>query len=504
MNKIYEPAVALAIASILFSACSKTEENGGDEASQIHHITLNAGTAENDSDNISDGNSDKANGIETKAIFAADVTSNTPFYWQKTDKVGVFASGAEGIYPLTVKEIATDYKNATFEGNIKGTLGEYAVYPYNENHKISGNTLTYHLPSEYNLSYIAQDYYSSTTSSSLDSYLGNATPALLAKISDDSSNAEFKHLGGVLCIKITEWASNEAELTITADRQICGNFSVDLTSDSPQIMTTSEAKYDPNVAGEDNSITITGLSQAQTKGGVFFIPMPVGEYNLIIKFGFSKTGPNTPVHYHVSAQKSLTIARTNIKRASFSAKALHKNGYMLVNGHKFIDLGLSSGVLWAETNLEADLPADCGGYFAWGETASRTSGFNKDNYNVSSFEDAASKLWSSYCHVPTKAEFEELYNNTGYGETRQINSENNDVTGLMFSSKVTGNSNSIFIPINKYYLYDSIQYNYDRPCYWTSTQASSDKAYIFSYMGVAQSYEINKYIGLGIRPVVRQ
>ncbi len=378
MNKIYVPAVALAIASILFSACSKTEVNGGDDASQIHHITLTAGTAESDSENLSDGNSDKANGIETKAIFAADVTSNTPFYWQKTDKVGVFANGAEGIYPLTVKERTTDYKSATFEGDIKGTLGEYAVYPYNENHKISGNTLTYHLPSEYNLSYIAQDYCTSATSSSLDSYLGNATPALLAKISDDGSNAEFKHLGGVLCIKITEWASNEAELTVTADRQICGDFSVDLTSDSPQIMTTSEAKYDPNVAGEDNTITITGLSQAQTKGGVFFIPMPVGEYNLIIKFGFSKTGPNTPVHYHVSAQKSLTIARTNIKRASFSAKALHKNGYMLVNGHKFIDLGLSSGVLWAETNLEADLPADFGGYFAWGETASH----NQDSIRI--------------------------------------------------------------------------------------------------------------------------
>ena len=39
-----------------------------------------------------------------------------------------------------------------------------------------------------------------------------------------------------------------------------------------------------------------------------------------------------------------------------------------INGHKFVDLGLPSGLLWAETNIGAEKPADDGNYYAWGET----------------------------------------------------------------------------------------------------------------------------------------
>ncbi len=430
MNKIYVPAVALAIASILFPSCSKTEGNGGDEASLIHHITLTAGTAENDSDNLSDGNSDKANGIETKATFAADVTSNTPFYWQKDDKVGVFASGAEGIYPLTVKERTTDYKNATFEGNIKGTLGEYAVYPYNENHKISGNTLTYHLPSEYNLSYIAQDYCTSSALSDLDSFnAGNAAPALLAKISDDGSNAEFKHLGGVLCIKVEGIKSSTVELTITADRQICGDFTVNLATENPQIETSSEATADPDVASDNNTVKISGIvADLATGTGVFYIPMPAGEYNLRIKFGYS----NNPTYgelFYVSSVKSLKMSRCNIKRASCNKNALTKDGYMLVNGYKYVDLGLQSGNLWATTNVGATLPADYGNYYAYADAAAAAQGCTKK------------------CKIPSEGEFQDLINHTTLEYTSgEKNSSDKYTAGAYFKSK--SNSNYIFFPFS--------------------------------------------------------
>ena len=40
------------------------------------------------------------------------------------------------------------------------------------------------------------------------------------------------------------------------------------------------------------------------------------------------------------------------------------------DGHHphIIDLGLSSGTMWACCNVEADTPEGYGGYYAWGET----------------------------------------------------------------------------------------------------------------------------------------
>ncbi len=453
MNKIYVPAVALAIASILFSACSKTEVNGGDDASQIYHITLTAETAESDSENLSNGNSDNANGIETKAIFAADVTNNTPFYWQKDDKVGVFASGAEGIYPLTVKERTTDYKNATFEGDIKGTLGEYAVYPYNKNHKISGNTLTYHLPSEYNdlNSSLAQEYLSSTSLSNIDSYAGNAHPALLAKISTDGTSTEFKHLGGVLCISLDGYKSNASlELTITADRQICGDFSVDLSANNPQIETTSKATANTEEAGNNNTVKIYGRILDYNKPSIFYIPMPVGNYNLRIALGYP-TGDviyYTKVYYRVSAEKSLSINRTNIKRASLSANTLHKNGYMLVDGYKFVDLGLPSGKLWAEINMGASVPADYGDFYNW--------------------EDACNAVNGKKCRIPTIDEFNELISNTEHSATTQNNSASETKNGWLFTSK--NNGKSIFFPFTGYYDESTYCHGNETGVFWSSTE----------------------------------
>lgn len=38
----------------------------------------------------------------------------------------------------------------------------------------------------------------------------------------------------------------------------------------------------------------------------------------------------------------------------------------IINGHKFVNLGLPSGTLWAETNVGAKSKSDIGEYYAWG------------------------------------------------------------------------------------------------------------------------------------------
>lgn len=44
----------------------------------------------------------------------------------------------------------------------------------------------------------------------------------------------------------------------------------------------------------------------------------------------------------------------------------------VINCHQFIDLGLPSGLLWADCNVGASSPEGYGEYFAWGETAPKS------------------------------------------------------------------------------------------------------------------------------------
>ena len=128
-----------------------------------------------------------------------------------------------------------------------------------------------------------------------------------------------------------------------------------------------------------------------------------------------------------------------------------------------IDLGLPSGVKWANMNVGAAKPEDYGGYYAWGETE------EKDNYSWSTYkwcngsydtmtkyctdssyctvdnktvldpqDDVAHVKWGGSWRMPTKAEQDELRNNCTWTWTTQ-----NGVNGYT----VTGpNGNSIFLP----------------------------------------------------------
>lgn len=51
------------------------------------------------------------------------------------------------------------------------------------------------------------------------------------------------------------------------------------------------------------------------------------------------------------------------------------------NGHEYVDLGLTSGTMWATTNIGADTPEAIGDYFAWGETATKET-YNWETYTL--------------------------------------------------------------------------------------------------------------------------
>nr|WP_298160469.1 hypothetical protein [uncultured Prevotella sp.] len=128
-----------------------------------------------------------------------------------------------------------------------------------------------------------------------------------------------------------------------------------------------------------------------------------------------------------------------------------KNGVYVINGHKFVDLGLPSGLLWAECNIGASEPEEAGYSYRWGEVEPINYDIEykfKDGNTYTKYtkkdakttlepeDDAATVLWGKNCRMPTKKEFEELVKNCKW----KFADEYGDAT-------VTGpNGNHIFLP----------------------------------------------------------
>lgn len=136
-------------------------------------------------------------------------------------------------------------------------------------------------------------------------------------------------------------------------------------------------------------------------------------------------------------------------------------GIYEINGHKFVDLGLPSGTLWADRNIGADSPYDVGDYFAWGEVFTKTT-YSKDNYKyggsskytkynsedgktiLDAADDAATVNWGSRCRMPTFQECQELTHKCNW--TWQSNY--NGSAGYLV---IGPNGKSIFFPTTGYY-----------------------------------------------------
>ncbi len=146
--------------------------------------------------------------------------------------------------------------------------------------------------------------------------------------------------------------------------------------------------------------------------------------------------------------------------------------------HDYVDLGLPSGLLWATCNVGANTPEEYGDYFAWGETQPKdvyswstyqycmgsnntlTKYCSRSRYGYNGFtdsltillpeDDAATANWGDDWRMPTRQEWQELFNNTTYTWTTQ-----NGVNGGLFTAP---NGNSLFLPAAGCFFDDELGY----------------------------------------------
>ena len=156
-----------------------------------------------------------------------------------------------------------------------------------------------------------------------------------------------------------------------------------------------------------------------------------------------------------------------------------------INGHDWVDLGLS--VKWATCNVGASKPEDYGGYYAWGETSTKSeytwgncfdcfddSGDSWSVYKIggktklepNSGHDTAREKWGGTWRMPTEKELKELNDKCTWKWTTKGGHNGYVVTGP--------NGNVIFLPAAGF-LADEICYlgTGEDGFYWSSMLDSS-------------------------------
>ena len=173
---------------------------------------------------------------------------------------------------------------------------------------------------------------------------------------------------------------------------------------------------------------------------------------------------------------------------------------IIINGHKFVDLGLPSGLLWAETNVGASSATDDGDYFSWGETKPKASYFPYDYSavnEITSQNDAATINWGKKCRMPSSSEFEELCNQCSWAwKTDSVGTSGYLVTGV--------NGNSIFLPASGYRYNDSEPASHGSLGLYASSSSGTEEyaSYLtFKPIAVFPSLFNSRYQGVPIRAV---
>ena len=195
---------------------------------------------------------------------------------------------------------------------------------------------------------------------------------------------------------------------------------------------------------------------------------------------------------------------------------------------EYVDLCLPSGTLWATCNVGANSPEEFGDYIAWGETEPKTiftvgtykycngdfysltkycndpfygyNGFTDNLAVLLSEDDAATvNLGENWC-MPTKEQWQELFDNTDAIWTTQ-----NGVFGLL----LTSSCNSLFLPAAGHYngntgVAQDIEGVGSEGLYWSSLLDTDYPitSWMFSFVsnevGMGTSF---RYSGQSIRPV---
>lgn len=184
------------------------------------------------------------------------VNDQNEVLWNKDDAFKLFYTTGTQNTPAASKfscpKADGTSNSASFSGPLAdGATTSYAVYPYQESMDLNGTTVTMSLPAEFE-------------------YSPASNGPMYADAKDFSNGIQFKHLAGLLKLTVSKGITTEAQkFVITADKNIAGTCTADLSSADPVLSTPS---------GDGVSKTITVTLNNITTSTTFYIPIPAATY----------------------------------------------------------------------------------------------------------------------------------------------------------------------------------------------------------------------------------
>ena len=185
-----------------------------------------------------------------------------------------------------------------------------------------------------------------------------------------------------------------------------------------------------------------------------------------------------------------------------------------------VDLGLTSGTLWAPYNVGATAPGEAGAYFAWGETTAKSdyrwstykwtedggSTFTKYTTNgltsLKKADDATVVNWGGKWVMPTVAQLTELFYECNYVWKAKGEYAEGALDGYLLTSKTNGNT--LFLPAAGYRWDANLDGVGSRGDYWSAELTSSYSGYARS-LDFRSGYWISgnggRSYGFSVRPV---
>lgn len=240
---------------------------------------------------------------------------------------------------------------------------------------------------------------------------------------------------------------------------------------------------------------------------------------------YGKFGGNSTLTYTFEGSST---TKTTPASGSIDGKG-YFNNLSSVTSLRYVDLGLTSGNMWANCNLDAPSSSLSGGYYCWGgteasvdflvtddgfisqPTGEETGGSSISNaikYTDSSLganslkfpltDDAAYKKLGTNWHVPTYGDWKELVQSCTWTWTSCNGVNGYNITGT--------NGNSIFLPAVGYYYSSSLTGGGEKALYQCCTVYNTNTGFSYSYfISNAQKYfnTNSPNCGLPIRPVYK-
>lgn len=268
------------------------------------------------------------------------------FFWSEDDRIGVMLE--ENLNPdkgskFTAMDISSGVGTGlgTFKGEGSGNITNYAIYPYDENHLLKGDLLTYSLSYSDHLNKVENDFFEREQGRG-----SNFQAPMYGKLED--GKIQFKHLGGVLCIKLGGLADGMIEVVLKSDQKLRGNFTVDLSDVEPKLITENPIGTE---ADESDCTTKLSFWNEEHSSCIFLFPLPTGTFK-----NLSIIATNVNKEFFKKEYKSLTINRRDLKVVSNIKNALtiEEANQFLEKGYNLIDI--TGDITGASTGKKIVIP----------------------------------------------------------------------------------------------------------------------------------------------------